>query len=40
MKRAVDEIEKEGRIRVEACLVKPFTIGELLETVDRIIGSS
>ncbi len=40
MKRAVEEIEREGEIKVEACLVKPFTIGELLETVDRIIGGS
>jgi len=40
MKRAVEEIEREGKMKVEACLVKPFTIGELLETVNRIIGSS
>ena len=40
MKRAVEEIEREGRIRVEACLVKPFTIGELLDTVNRILGGS
>jgi DNA-binding response OmpR family regulator len=40
MKRAVEEIEREGKIKVEACLVKPFTIGELLETVHRIIGNS
>ena len=40
MKRAVEEIEREGKIKVEACLVKPFTIGELLETVNRIIGNS
>lgn len=40
MKRAVEEIEREGRMKVEACLVKPFTIGELLETVHRIIGNS
>lgn len=39
MKRAVEEIEREGEIEVEACLVKPFTIGELLETVNRIIGA-
>ena len=38
MKRAVEEIEKEGEVKVEACLVKPFTIGELLETVNRVIG--
>lgn len=40
MKRAVEEIEKEGKIEVEACLVKPFTIGELLETVQSILGNS
>jgi len=40
MKRAVEEIEKEGKIKVEACLVKPFTIGELLETVKGILGNS
>ena len=39
MKRAVEEIEREGQIKVEAYLVKPFTIGELLETVYRIIGN-
>ena len=39
MKRAVEEIEREGKMQVEACLVKPFTIGELLDTVNRIIGS-
>ncbi len=40
MKRAVEEIEREDKIQVEACLVKPFTIGELLDTVNRIIGSA
>jgi DNA-binding response OmpR family regulator len=40
MKRAVEEIEKEGKIKVEACLIKPFTIGELLDTVSRIIGAA
>jgi DNA-binding response OmpR family regulator len=39
MKRAVEEIEREGEIKVEGCLVKPFTIGDLLETVNRVIGS-
>lgn len=38
MKRALDDIEREGRIKVEACLVKPFTISELVSTVNRIIG--
>lgn len=40
MKRAVEEIEREGEMKVEAYLVKPFTIGELLDTVNRILGSS
>jgi CheY-like chemotaxis protein len=40
MKRALDEIEKEGKIKVDACLAKPFTISELVGTVDRIIGSA
>ena len=40
MKRAVEEIEREGKMKVEACLVKPFTIGELLETITNILGSS
>lgn len=40
MKRALDEIEREGRIKVEACLAKPFTINELVGAVDRIIGST
>ena len=40
MKRAVEEIEREGKMKVEACLVKPFTIGELLETINGILGSS
>lgn len=38
MKRSVDEIRQGGAVEVEACLVKPFAIGELLETVDRVIG--
>lgn len=38
MKKAVEEIEKEGEVKVEACLVKPFTIGELLETVNRVMA--
>ncbi len=37
MKRAVEEIERGGELQVEACLVKPFTIGELLETVERVM---
>jgi two-component system response regulator VicR len=40
MKRMVDEIRREGTMKVEACLVKPFTITELLDTVNRIIGSA
>jgi CheY-like chemotaxis protein len=40
MKRAVDEIERDGTIKVEACLVKPFTIVDLLGTVESLIGSA
>jgi DNA-binding response OmpR family regulator len=40
MKRAVDEINRGGNIQVEACISKPFTIDELLETVRRVIGSA
>ncbi len=40
MKRAIDEIEREGRLKVEACLAKPFTIGELVGAVSRVIGSA
>ena len=40
MKRAVEEIEREGKVKVEACLIKPFTIGELLDTVNRVIGEA
>ncbi len=40
MKRAVEEIEREGKMQVEACLIKPFTIGELLDVVKRILGSA
>lgn len=40
MKRAVDEIKQGGWMKVEACLVKPFTINELVGTVDRIIGKA
>ncbi len=38
MKRAVEEIEREGEVKVEACLIKPFTISELLDTVTRVVG--
>jgi DNA-binding response OmpR family regulator len=40
MKRAVDEINREGKLKVEACIAKPFTISELLVAVNRIIGSA
>jgi CheY-like chemotaxis protein len=40
MKRAVDKIEQEGTMKVEACLVKPFTIVDLLGTVESLIGSA
>jgi DNA-binding response OmpR family regulator len=39
MKRAVDEINREGKLKVEACISKPFTIRELLNVVNSIIGS-
>ncbi len=38
MKRAVEEIEREGKVRVAACLVKPFTIGELIDAVNGAMG--
>src|SRR4030042_578075 len=40
MKRAVDEIQRGGTMKVEACLVKPFTIVDLLGTVESLIGSA
>jgi CheY-like chemotaxis protein len=40
MKRAVDMIQNEETIDVEACLVKPFTISELLGTINGILGSA
>ena len=40
MKRAVDEIRNGASIKVEACLLKPFAVSELLETVNSIIGIS
>ncbi len=40
MKRAVEEIRQGGSIKVEGCLIKPFTISELLETVKNIIGAA
>ncbi|MEW6552848.1 MAG: response regulator [Actinomycetota bacterium] len=40
MKRAVDEIRRDGTVKVEACLVKPFTIVDLLGTVESLIGSA
>ncbi|MBN2026130.1 MAG: response regulator [Actinobacteria bacterium] len=39
MKRELEEIEKGGKIQVEACLAKPFTVNDLVGAVDRIIGS-
>lgn len=40
MKRAVEEIERDGKVDVEACLVKPFTIKDLLETVNRVLAGN
>jgi len=37
MKKAVEQIEREGRIEVEGCLMKPFSINELVETVRRAL---
>jgi CheY-like chemotaxis protein len=37
MKKAVEQIEKEGRIKVEGCLVKPFSIDELVETIKKAL---
>lgn len=38
MKKAVEQIEREGRIEVEGCLVKPFSINELVDTVRRALS--
>jgi DNA-binding response OmpR family regulator len=40
MKRAVEEIEREGKLKVDAYIAKPFTISELLGAVNRIIGDA
>ena len=40
MKRAVEEIERGGRLKVEACLAKPFTISELVSTIQSVIGGA
>ncbi|MHB8781635.1 MAG: response regulator [Candidatus Geothermincolia bacterium] len=37
MKRAIDQIEKEGRIAVEGCLTKPFSIGDLTRLVMSLL---
>ncbi len=39
MKKAVDQIEQESRIKVEGCLVKPFTISELAELVSKVLSN-
>lgn len=33
MKKAVEQIEREGRMKVQGCLLKPFSINELVEMV-------
>ncbi len=38
MKKAVEQIEREGRIEVEGCLVKPFSINELVNTVRKALS--
>ncbi len=37
MKKAVEQIENEGRIKVEGCLVKPFSIEELVGMVRKVL---
>ncbi len=39
MKKAVDQIERESRIKVEGCLVKPFAISELAELVSKVLSN-
>ncbi|MEJ5186106.1 MAG: response regulator [Candidatus Geothermincolales bacterium] len=38
MKRAVEEMEGDKSYQVESYLVKPFTIGELLDSIKRAVG--
>ncbi len=40
LKKAVEEIELEGRIAVEGCLVKPFSINELVSAVEQALPES
>ena len=37
MKKAVEEIEQEGKIEVEGCLVKPFSINDLVAVIKEIL---
>lgn len=37
MKKAVEEIEMEGRIEVEGCLVKPFSINDLVNVIKEVL---
>jgi DNA-binding response OmpR family regulator len=37
MKKAVEEIEMEGKIEVEGCLVKPFSINDLVAVIKEVL---
>ena len=37
MKKAVEEIEQEGKIEVEGCLVKPFSINDLVAVIKEVL---
>jgi two-component system response regulator VicR len=38
MKKAVEEIEQEGKIMVEGCLVKPFSINDLVNIINKALS--
>ena len=40
MKKAVEEIEHEGKISVEGCLVKPFSINDLVGVIKEVLPDS
>lgn len=37
MKKAVEEIEMDGKIEVEGCLVKPFSINDLVAVINEVL---
>jgi DNA-binding response OmpR family regulator len=37
MKKAVEEIEMDGKIEVEGCLVKPFSINDLVSVIREVL---